>query len=424
MSQIYTPQYNTFDQAAINKIAEQALKSVTVERTPLVTKFNHGDVQNGSQFEEDFFGLLNRHSFNPSDSGTFDEIYGIEPSFDDSFIHKNIFGRQFKLSTSEVEYRKMLTSQNSIESILSAKVAALRSSENYEEFKDIKAVLESPVQGMKYPYVAVGDVASDDEVVSKKAASKLARTVKGLIPTLTLPNRLNLFGVENTTPASDLVLLISPSANANIDTNFLSGLFNMDKAQIEVSTYVMPQEWSDDNTVGYLLSKNALVIREMVDMNTVMQNPTSTHLNMWLLRQQIISNSPFEFALKLTKNEEASPERVHAALPYKLQAKTDSIVTTVEADQLNPAKKYSIKSVTVVNENGNPDVNVKVSVGSLVLSADKKTATVELTLTGFDNDRITRGSNFAVNVQLSADDGKTSTAETSFHISKSMYYGQ
>lgn len=418
----YPKQFNEFTQSSIQKIAEQALKGVSIKRSPIVEAFNHGVIDNGAQLEEVFYGLATQHTYDTTKTD-FDEVFGTEPDLDLSYYHTRTYERRFKMTINEPEMKKMLTSASNISTVLTAKAASINSSENAAEYYSIQETIENPEQG-KLRTLTVGDVTAADPKVSDAASRKLAIELKALIPTLALPNTYNLAGVKNSSDVKDLVLLLSPRASASIKVNMFADMFNMDQAQVNLKTIVLPAEFNDTNTVGYLLSANFLFIREIVDATTTQPIAPTLSINMFRNRQQLVSTSPFEFGVRLVKEDVENPERLLASSPYKAIASKNDFDLVLNVDGLKPGTEYAA-DVAIQADRASTVVPLSVT-PELVRTNGDKEGTLTLHISGFDSDKILSRTTYNVGVTLNKVDGdaKTPVAVFDSHVSKSHYYGE
>lgn len=422
----YPTQYNVYTPSSINKIAEQALEGVTKKRSELVGKFNHGIITNGSQMEEVFYGLAQRHSYNPTQT-SFDELFGVERGINRTFYHSNPVDREFKLTINHEEMRKMVQNPTTVGDVITAKLTSLNASEYAEETKDIVNVLENPIQG-KLPTIAVGDVGSDEPAVSDKALRKFTKEVKMIASKASMPNRNNLSGVENVTSKDDMVLVLSPEANASSQINMFADMFNMDQADVQIKKHVLDVDFADSNTVALLLSSKFLITRDIIDAAPSMPVGPILAFNSWRVRQQIISTSPFAFGVRFVKTPVTDGERILVDDPFEEYAVSDTETVTYSVEGLDPTATYKFDDVIINAANASTRVNVT-AVTDFKLSDDKTKGTVTITFSGFDNKAIAKGTvfNYGLILQKQSGTGEASTFvdvdSIESHVSKYAYYG-
>lgn len=422
----YPTQYNVFTPSAINKIAEQSLDGVSKKRSELVGKFNHGVITNGSQMEEVFYGLAQRHSYNPTQT-TFDELFGVERGINQTFYHTNAVDRKFKLTINQKEMSKMVQNPTTVGDVLTAKLTSLNASEYAEETKDLVNVLENPIQG-KLPTIAVGDVASDDPAVSDKALRKFTKEVKQIASKASMPNRNNLSGVENVTPKEDLVLVLSPETNASTQINMFADMFNMDQAEVNITKHVLDVDFADSNTVALLLSSKFLITRDIIDAAPSMPVGPTLAFNSWRIRQQLISTSPFAFGVRFVKSPVTDGERILVDDPFEEYAVADEEVVTYSVEGLDPKAVYKFDDVIINAANASTRVNITATT-DFKLGADKTTGVVTVTFKGFDNKAIPSGAvfNYGLILQKQTQAGDApkfvDVDSVESHVSKYAYYG-
>lgn len=422
----YPTQYNVYTPSAINKIAEQSLEGVAKKRSELVGKFNHGVITNGSQMEEVFYGLAQRHSYNPTQT-SFDELFGVERGINRTFYHDNSVDREFKLTINQREMSKMVQNPTTIGDVITAKLTSLNASEYAEETKDLVNVLENPIQG-KLPAIVVGDVGSDEPAVADKALRKFTKEVKQIGSKASMPNRNNLSGVENVTPKEDLVLVLSPETNASAQINMFADMFNMDQAEVNITKHVLDVDFADSNTVALLLSSKFLITRDIIDAAPSMPVGPTLAFNSWRIRQQLISTSPFAFGVRFVKEPVTDGERILVDDPFEEYAVSDTETVTYSVEGLDPAATYKFDDVIINAANASTRVNVTATT-DFKLSDDKKAGVVTVTFKGFDNKAIASGSvfNYGLILQKKAASESLGTFKDvdsiESHVSKYAYYG-
>lgn len=422
----YPTQYNVFTPESINKIAEQSLSGLVKERSELIGLFDHGIITNGSQMEEVYYGLLQRHAYNPTQT-TFDELYGVERQLSRSYVHHDPVSRKFKLSINDREMSKMVQNPTTVGDVIASKLSSMNASEHTEETYDIVNRLENPVQG-KLPTITVGDVSADDVNASNASLRKFSKELKKIVSKVTMPNRFNVAGVENVTPKENLVLILSPDTNASLDINMFADMFNMDKATVSIKTHVLDVDFKDSNTVALLLSDKYLVTRDIID--AAPSNPVAPTLgfNTFRIRQQLISNSPFAFGVRFVKAPVTDGERILVDDPYEEYAVTDTETVTYTVDGLDPMATYKFDDVIINATNASTRVNITATT-DFKLSDDKTTGVVTVTFNGFDNKAIAKGTvfNYGLILQKQSGTGETATFadvdSIESHVSKYAYYG-
>ena len=120
---------------------------------------------------------------------------------------------------------------------------------------------------------------------------------------LTFPNTIYNASAIDDVPVfvkpTELVLLITPDVQANIDVETLASVFQLDKAKISYRT-VLVDEFPVPDCVAILTTEDFFQCRDTIYQNTSMYNPKTLATNYFLHHQGIYSVSPFVPAIMFT----------------------------------------------------------------------------------------------------------------------------
>ena len=326
-------QYPTAKNEFINTLTNQVVRSVIYSKVfhnPL-EMFHGGKLEVGQSIEQLFVDMAEVKGFleMEQDDEVKDLIATSKPDVHALYITRN-YAYKSKVSISEEQLQGAFRSQDGLASLVNHLASSIVSGIYYQEFKDMKAIINAHAQG-KYlarvdatgkmvetklsdvvlpqgqtaHVVKVGTYATEEE--KGKAVSETVRALSGR---LRFPSTAyNSAKVLTWTNPEDLVFITTPEMVAKLDVNVLAQAFNVSLADLNVRTVIvdeLPKQICDSaqalgsgatpkdaNVYGILLDKAFIVAKDTVNQTETMRIANQMKTNMWYHKQGIMSTCYF-----------------------------------------------------------------------------------------------------------------------------------
>ena len=243
--------YSEYDM--IGKIARQVIKGVFA-KNPL-SRFIKGRIDNGDTIEQAVVKMVESQAYDSTGADTLAPKTGekIVAEYFNSNTRKI-----FKTTVRPSEIRKVLVSGGD-ESEISAKlVSALSDGDIYEYYQNIKGLINFGMtedESDETPFVKLDDV--NVSTGYKPMLSKIKNTVKAFGY---MTDAFNKAGIKRNTVTDDIYIIAPYKLITDIDVEELSGVFNLDKAEIRNKII----EIDTDEKFVVILDQNALQIWEQM----------------------------------------------------------------------------------------------------------------------------------------------------------------
>jgi hypothetical protein len=342
----YRPAYNEFVDALVNQIGLIIVRN-KIWTNPLAV-FKRGLLEFGSTIEEIQVGLIDAKVYNSDRDGLEGEIFGQHrPDVQSSFHHIN---RQnyYPLTINEALLRRAFTSSdNGLSQFIVSLMSSQTTSDYWDEFLLTSSLFAEYEKNGGFFKVNVPDIGANTDTVELDAKYAL-RQVRQMAANLGfLSTDYNAAGMPVFAAKEELVLFVTPEAQAAMDVEALAGAFNMDKAEFAGRTVTVPQQyWNIPGAQMLLTTEDFFVIADNKIETTSQWNPISLHNNYFLHHWQVISASRFVPAVLFwtgagdTIVVEETP--VTGISTPTFNDSTGTVVTALERGQL-----YSIDALAV-----------------------------------------------------------------------------
>ena len=207
---------------------------------------------------------------------------------------------RYDITINDDELRTAFTAENGLNKLVSSIMRVPINSDEYDEYRimmQLIAIYEEKWGFYKHALSA----APTDETTGKEFLQAL-REYAGLLqfPSTTYNNGA-IPDIPIFVKPSELVLLITPKTQAAIDVQTLSGIFQLDKADIKYRTILVDQfPLPDDDCVALLTTTDFFMCFDTVYRNTSVYNPKTLGTNYFLHHWGGYSVSPFVPAIMFT----------------------------------------------------------------------------------------------------------------------------
>ena len=259
----YPTMKNEFLQALTNKIARTLFYSKVFEN-PLKA-LHKGMLPYGYSLEQIFVNMAESKGFwehwDNSGDAVKDLVGMKKPDIKLLYIERN-FAYKYKTTISDQQLRTAFNDQNGLSRLVEQVVSSVYSKAYFDEFKDMKRVLEAhaPAKFIKYDtttgknsmvaltnttlpngkseaVMVLGEYATQE--AKGKAISKAIRTLAGK---MAFPSdKYNSAGVQQWSERNQLIYITTPEEQAELDVEVLANAFNMDKADVNVRVIVVDE---------------------------------------------------------------------------------------------------------------------------------------------------------------------------------------
>lgn len=256
----YEPnQYAVWDEnemAMIGKIAYTIIREVTASN-PLAV-FNKRPVDTGDTIEQVVVKFVESEGYDINGAGalTPDKRNKLAVQY-----FKNWTRKKFKTTVYPTQLRLMANSISNKEEIASRLVSVLGESDIQENFENIKGLLaygSTPVNGAT-PFVNGGTVAVKNGTIDYLGFLTL---IKNIVKGMKFNNTtFNSYGLKRRTREEDIYIIAPYKLITETDVESLSGVFNLDKAEIRNRIIEIDTETdTDGNYLVYIVDQNALQV--------------------------------------------------------------------------------------------------------------------------------------------------------------------
>ena len=307
---------NSFFTELVNVIIEQRIKADSFEN-PL-NRYKSGELPLGlgdtviyfnPQTGRDFTTKpddMQNHIVNWKDNNAArNRNYGIFldvlPDVKQVFFRLN-FGKQYKLTYSDIELNNVMTTWNSVGEFIDAISRNLTASANIEEYQAMRDLFANgyeqgfiPIQ----PISEITDQATGDAFLVQ--ARKYYNQFKFPSENYTGWNAKNPEAkVKTWTNPEKISIVLTPQTSAVVDVMSLSKAFNMDKADMIGRTQIVDTLDENGKVAAILFDDALLHVRPKVEQFGAFFNPDTIKQSIYLTRTGIMALDPFANAVAFT----------------------------------------------------------------------------------------------------------------------------
>lgn len=290
---------NQFLHNIVNRIAFVWVKS-RLYKNPL-SEFKRGELGFGVSIEEVFVQIAKAHHYNPAIAEQ--KVFAREiPDVKSAFHTLN---RQdfYKVTIQNNDLYNAFLSENGVTDMIGRIVDSLYSGDNYDEFLIIVALVAQYIDNNETYDITVPALTSEANV--KRFLVKVRSTARMLS---FMSTKYNPMGVATYSPMEDLVIIMTPETQAEIDVEALAGAFNMNKAEIE-NRIVIIDSFGDSpkaqSTLAFITDKDFFVLYDKLIKMTEIYNSEGLYWNYCLHHWELMSTSKFSPVVRLTTDEVA-----------------------------------------------------------------------------------------------------------------------
>ena len=207
---------------------------------------------------------------------------------------------RYDITVNDVELRTAFTAENGLNKLVSAIMQVPINSDEYDEYRIMMQLIAIYEQKWGF-YKHALSAAPTDESTGKEFLQAL-REYAGLLrfPSTTYNNGA-IPDIPIFVNPQELILLVTPKTQAALDVQTLSGIFQLDKAEIQYRTILVDQfPIADNDCVALLTTTDFFMCCDTEYRNTSMYNPKTLGTNYFLHHWGVYSVSPFVPAIMFT----------------------------------------------------------------------------------------------------------------------------
>ena len=289
--QTYTPLYNEFSTALLCKIGKTMLETKMFKNR--LARFKTGTILTQQDVEEIFVEMAKSEgAYDPDGKNPLGRRTTTQ---DKVAYHRQNRRDKYVVSIGDLDFVRVFRSEATLDAYITAKINALYSGANKDEFLVMVNLLATFDGYFDYEVPVIAGATAGD------SAKAFVKTLRKAVMDCTLDSstQFNKAGVETWAEKKNLVLLVNKDVLAEVDVEVLAKAFNMGKTDIEVSIIPMPHFGSMTDCYGLLVDKDFFRVWDTLSHMEPQRNADGLFTNYFYHVHQIVSCSPFKTAIKL-----------------------------------------------------------------------------------------------------------------------------
>lgn len=363
MSALFQPMngqyFNQFMDILVNRIAYTYVRGQNYKNPLAVFKGNK--INYGSTIQEIAPKWIKAHSYE-DDAETLLKLHRPESEV---WYHSQNRRDQYPISVNVDELRTAFTDEYGLNNLVAQLMNTPNNADEYDEFNIMKNLIAEYETRWGFYKYHLDDYPADD--ASGKAFLTALQTLGGK---LQFPSSVySGTDIPVFAQPSELVLLVTPEAQASLNVNTLAALFNVDLAKVSYRT-VLIDEFPIPDAVALLTTEDFFVCHDTLYNTTSFWNPQTLNTTYWLNHWGVYSVSPFVPAILFTT-------AAGTVTPTIRQAVT-GLTVTAEPGTVEPGGSVGI--VTKLNGTIDPadsDADVLVRPDACIYNVSAETPAVD-----------------------------------------------
>lgn len=286
--------YNQFMDALIMRIGTTYVHQQSF-RNPL-REFKKPQMLYGSTIQEIIPKWIRAHSY-VDDA---EDVFKMARPDAQAWYHSQNRRDRYDITVNDTELRTAFTDENGLNKLVAAIMQVPMNSDEYDEYRIMMQLIAIYEQKWGF-YKHALSAAPTDEATGKEFLQAL-REYAGLLrfPSTTYNNGA-IPDIPIFVNPQELILLVTPKTQAALDVQTLSGIFQLEKADIQYRTVLVDQfPIPDDDCVALLTTTDFFMCADTEYRNTSMYNPKTLGTNYFLHHWGVYSVSPFVPAIMFT----------------------------------------------------------------------------------------------------------------------------
>ena len=297
----YTPLFNEFKEALINRIGLTLIETASFENKLKGLKL--GAITSGQDVQEIFVGMAKAEGvYDPEGKNPL----GRRVHSDVNVVyHRQNRRDQYAISLGDLDFRRNFTSPETLDAFISAQLNSVYTGDEYDEWTIFKHLLATysftPVGGAKKSYFAY-EVPELTGTNNAEACKTFVKTLKKAVQDMSfMSTEFNAAGVK--TRSKSFKLFIHKDMLPEISVEVLMSAFNKEEAKlgVEIITFDDFDELTSDSagkTYALLVDSDFSRIWDTLFTTETIRNPQGLFTNYFVHHHQILSLSPFKNAVR------------------------------------------------------------------------------------------------------------------------------
>ena len=269
----------------IGKLAKSFIRNVQA-KNPLAV-FDKGRIDNGDTIENVVIGLLESSGYADNTPLANQGKGNIVAEYFKNWLYK-----RYSVTIKPDDLRKIRPqyAEDDVSSMASRIVGSLDQSAMHEHFKAFKEMLKwGATSGSYSEGTALVDKGNIDLINGKTDYKGILKKIKDIVDGMSFVNAdYNAKGFEKSTNKEDIYIIMPYAIKNAIDVDELSGVFNLQKAEIERKIIVTD---SAENYI-YVVDKNAILSFTRLYEVKTQENAQGNYYNYFLHTDRLMALSP------------------------------------------------------------------------------------------------------------------------------------
>lgn len=377
----YKPARNEIVPALIERIGMQTVDSIAW-RNPLA-RFKKDPMRYGSTHEETYINMCKGKVYDSRES--YEAAFQQYQAYIMSAYHKVNLKTQYPVTITYDNLRSAFTSEYGIRDMIMGKMESAITAANWDEYLAMKGLIDTGYADQLLPAVTV------EAVTDQATANELLAQVKEAVGDFGFPlPENNIAGATSSAQGINLIWITTPKINARISVESLAYAFNLDKADVSVSTVIV-DSFKNTAIQGVLADIRFFNAREQFREMSDQRLANILSWNYFYTMVEMISPSPFYPIRVFTTDEVNVPTGItFAAGNYTAGTEQELTATlTGGTGTYNP----QLFSFEIVSGATSKDTYILPGTNVLVTGSDE-TGTLAIKVTYRPNETVTKTANY------------------------------
>lgn len=292
----YTPLFNEFCEALINKIGKTILEQTLF--TNKLARFKAGTVLTGQDVEEIFVAMANApEQYDPSGPNPLGRR---EPSDVQVLYHRMNRRNVYVISIGDMDFTRAFRSEPTLDAFIKAQIQSVYTRAEFDEWLLMKELFSTHLVDLP-----TAKLSPEEETLASLAKAFVKSTRKLVQDMSFMSDKFNSAGVMTKTDPSKLVLFVNKDLLAEVDVEVLAKSFNMGKTDFETRVVSMDDFGTvEKQPLAILADEDWFKVFDVLSRMEPQRNAHGMFTNYFYHVWQILSVSRFKNAVAITMHRE------------------------------------------------------------------------------------------------------------------------
>lgn len=377
----YKPARNEIVPALIERIGMQTVDSIAW-RNPLA-RFKKDPMRYGSTHEETYINMCKGKVYDSRES--YEAAFQQYQAYIMSAYHKVNLKVQYPVTITYDNLRSAFTSEYGIRDMIMGKMESAITAANWDEYLAMKGLIDTGYADQLLPAATV------EAVTDQPTANELLAQVKTAVGEFAFPlPENNIAGATSSAQGINLIWITTPKVNARISVESLAYAFNLDKADVSVSTVIV-DSFKNTAIQGVLADIRFFNAREQFREMSDQRLANILSWNYFYTMVEMISPSPFYPIRVFTTDEVNAPTGITFAAGNYTAGTEQKLTATLTGG--TGSYKPQLFSFEIVSGATSRDTYILPGTNVLVTGADEN-GTLVIKVTYRPNESVTKTANY------------------------------